>query len=253
MTAPQSSSSGSESALLPCPFCGEPPTVEMGGHVICCYNRKCAVNPEVRDDDADMAPKLWNKRPVGVAQTVTRCDTCGKKFEPDDDVVLMGSRGNYHQSCYLNRNAQTQVIENETDNRSAGLERKLNPTKSPSRAVVAGDAPPSSGHEVPETTAIIHAQPQPKWRHLKRGSIVTEIARGFAQVAHHPIEEMTCVVIYRHDEDGRYWVRNAVEFDDGRFEAYPVPSTVRGCGRGEHCVFPSCAGDDCAVTSTERV
>jgi len=72
------------------------------------------------------------------------------------------------------------------------------------------------------------AQAQPKWRHLKRGSIVTEVARGFAQVAHHPIEEMTCVVIYRHDEDGRYWVRNAVEFDDGRFESYPVPSASRG-------------------------
>lgn len=58
-----------------------------------------------------------------------------------------------------------------------------------------------------------------RWRHKKRGSIVTEIARGFAQVSHHPIEEMTAVVIYRHDKDGRYWVRNAVEFDDGRFEA----------------------------------
>lgn len=57
----------------------------------------------------------------------------------------------------------------------------------------------------------------PKWKHLKRGSVVTEIARGFAQVAHHPIDEMSAVVIYRHDEDGRFWVRNAVEFDDGRF------------------------------------
>lgn len=58
-----------------------------------------------------------------------------------------------------------------------------------------------------------------RWKHKKRGSIVTEIARGFAQVSHHPIEEMTGVVIYRHDADGRWWVRNAVEFDDGRFEA----------------------------------
>lgn len=65
-------------------------------------------------------------------------------------------------------------------------------------------------------------QTLPKWRHLKRGSVVTEIARGFAQVAHHPIEEMTAVVIYKHDADGVYWVRNAVEFDDGRFEPYPV-------------------------------
>ncbi len=37
---------------------------------------------------------------------------------------------------------------------------------------------------------------------------------------------MTAVVIYRHDSDGRWWVRNAVEFDDGRFEpvdAAPPP------------------------------
>ncbi|MCK1520189.1 hypothetical protein [Bradyrhizobium sp. 17] len=72
---------------------------------------------------------------------------------------------------------------------------------------------------------IVPIEPQafPKWRHLKRGSIVSEVARGFAQVAHHPIEEMTAVVIYKHDADGVYWVRNAVEFDDGRFE--PLPSS----------------------------
>ncbi|MCK1465801.1 hypothetical protein IVB34_47840 [Bradyrhizobium sp. 2] len=39
---------------------------------------------------------------------------------------------------------------------------------------------------------IVPIEPQafPKWRHLKRGgSIVSEVARGFAQVAHHPIEK----------------------------------------------------------------
>jgi hypothetical protein len=70
-----------------------------------------------------------------------------------------------------------------------------------------------------------------RWRHKKRGSVVTEIARGFAQVSHHPIEEMTAVVIYRHDADGRYWVRNAVEFDDGRFESVSqTPTTCQKCG-----------------------
>lgn len=55
------------------------------------------------------------------------------------------------------------------------------------------------------------------WRHRKRGTYYEEIGRGFAQVSHHPIEEMTAVVIYR-GMDGALWVRNAVEFDDGRFE-----------------------------------
>lgn len=70
----------------------------------------------------------------------------------------------------------------------------------------------------------------PHYRHKKRGSIVREVARGFAQVAHHPIEEMTAVVIYQHVGDGKWWVRNAVEFDDGRFEplALPVSPPARG-------------------------
>ena len=55
------------------------------------------------------------------------------------------------------------------------------------------------------------------WRHKKRGSMYLEIGRGFAKVSHHPIEEMTAVVVYR-GTDGKLWVRNAVEFDDGRFE-----------------------------------
>jgi hypothetical protein len=72
-----------------------------------------------------------------------------------------------------------------------------------------------------------------KWRHKKRGSIVTEVARGFAQVAVHPIEEMTAVVIYRHDADGIWWVRNAVEFDDGRFEPLETPSHCPGATETE--------------------
>ncbi len=73
---------------------------------------------------------------------------------------------------------------------------------------------------------------EPKWRHLKRGSVVTEIARGFAQVSEHPIEEMTAVVIYRHDADGLYWVRNAVEFDDGRFVPFSPDAGKAGDGTG---------------------
>jgi len=65
-------------------------------------------------------------------------------------------------------------------------------------------------------------EPASYYRHKKRGSIVREVARGFAQVAVHPIEEMTAVVIYQHVGDGVWWVRNAVEFDDGRFEPLPL-------------------------------
>jgi hypothetical protein len=38
-----------------------------------------------------------------VAVGEMRCDICRKAFEPDDDVALLPSRGNYHQSCYLKR------------------------------------------------------------------------------------------------------------------------------------------------------
>ena len=66
--------------------------------------------------------------------------------------------------------------------------------------------------------AITRAQQTlPRWRHLKRGNEYIEIGRGFAQCSWAPIEEMTCVVIYQGLDD-RLWVRNAVEFDDGRFE-----------------------------------
>lgn len=75
-----------------------------------------------------------------------------------------------------------------------------------SAAPAAPSAPPSAGEW------------QPTHRHLKRGTTYREVARGFAQVAAHPIEEMTAVTIYQ-GKDGVYWVRNAVEFDDGRFAA----------------------------------
>lgn len=68
---------------------------------------------------------------------------------------------------------------------------------------------------------------RPLWQHKKRGSVVRELGRGFAQVSAHPIEEMTAVVIYEHMNDGSLWVRNAVEFDDGRFEPLS-PSNPHG-------------------------
>jgi hypothetical protein len=63
------------------------------------------------------------------------------------------------------------------------------------------------------------------WRHKKRGTIYREIGRGFASIADMPINDYTGVVIYQ-GTDGVMWVRNAVEFDDGRFEQIP-PETQR--------------------------
>lgn len=63
-----------------------------------------------------------------------------------------------------------------------------------------------------------------RWKHVKRGIVVTEIGRGFVQAATGPLFEMSPVVFYRHDEDGSLWVRHVEEFGDGRF--------VAGDGRG---------------------
>lgn len=62
-------------------------------------------------------------------------------------------------------------------------------------------------------------------RHLKTGHIVTELYRGFAQVSKYPINEMSPVVIYEHND--KYWVRNAIEFDDGRFEKITDTGVLR--------------------------
>jgi hypothetical protein len=50
---------------------------------------------------------------LSVAQQPAHCDICRKAFEPDDDVVLLPSRGNYHQSCYLKRHAQEAQLSRE--------------------------------------------------------------------------------------------------------------------------------------------
>ena len=59
-----------------------------------------------------------------------------------------------------------------------------------------------------------------RWKHRKRGTTYTEIARGKASVSLSPIDDYTPVVIYRGD-DGQWWVRSEMEFDDGRFELLP--------------------------------
>lgn len=61
----------------------------------------------------------------------------------------------------------------------------------------------------PQTTLI-------KWRHKKRGSTYTEIARATFQCTGSSLDEEP-VVIYQA-ADGDFWVRLVAEFEDGRFE-----------------------------------
>ncbi len=77
-----------------------------------------------------------------------------------------------------------------------------------------------------EEIGALAALPQPlvaapRWRHKKRGTTYVEIGRGKLTGGMAPISEFEPVVIYRADADGTLWVRDAAEFDDGRFEFIP--------------------------------
>lgn len=83
------------------------------------------------------------------------------------------------------------------------------------------------GVDIPRshTTLEMYTRPEPgtKWRHNKRGSVVTVL--HVAKMQHSPPSvvgslDMQDVVIYRHDEYGAQsiWTRLLSEFMDGRFQ-----------------------------------
>ena len=54
------------------------------------------------------------------------------------------------------------------------------------------------------------------WLHLKRGTLYTEIGRAELQTSCGDLADGSEMVVYR-GEDGKLWVRETAEFEDGRF------------------------------------
>lgn len=58
-----------------------------------------------------------------------------------------------------------------------------------------------------------------RWRHVKRGTtyrVLFDAAKASSII--HALDDMT-MVVYQGEVDGLVWVRPALEFFDGRFEA----------------------------------
>lgn len=69
---------------------------------------------------------------------------------------------------------------------------------------------------------------RPRWKHKKRGTTYTEIGRGKLQSMDcGGLSDLEPMVIYQGD-DGQIWVRDQVEFEDGRFEFVPLSAQTDG-------------------------
>ena len=75
--------------------------------------------------------------------------------------------------------------------------------------------------------AWLESQKQRVWRHVKRGTLYTEIGRAELQDATGSVVEGCSLVVYR-GTDGRLWARQEDEFEDGRFEAAASPEILDG-------------------------
>ena len=71
-----------------------------------------------------------------------------------------------------------------------------------------------SGRSMPSPHREAHHR---RWWHIQRGSTYEEVARGRLQTAH-PLGDNAPLVIYRSEDDGRWYARGQVEFEDGRFQ-----------------------------------
>lgn len=81
-----------------------------------------------------------------------------------------------------------------------------------------------------------------RWLHKKRGTTYTEVCRAQLQ-AMVPAPEGHVLIVYRSDDDGRYWARPSGEFLDGRFEqigsqAFPVEDPAQGPELGRDDPLP---------------
>ena len=79
------------------------------------------------------------------------------------------------------------------------------------------------GHRFKKVKGPAPIYPVRRIRHIKRGTTYVEIARGELQIAgDFELEEGDKIVLYRSEQDGKIWAREASEVDDtDRFEVLP--------------------------------